>query len=127
MKRRKKNTQELVISYFLGIIFLFILTLLVSSNIKIYKRRKLLKEQIAEKTEYLENLKESNHQNNYSHESDDFIIEKIAREQLLLKKEGEKVVVVQVPKKEDIEEEQEEKQIIWWNPLTWNFKDQNSG
>ncbi len=126
MTRKKKTPSKFSFFPFVATIFLiFAIAVLAVSNVRIYERRANLQNYINEKEEELRVLKERINETQESGPDgpdDDFMIEKMAREQLLLKRPGEEVIFITFPETETGEEvEKEEKESIWWNPLTWKI------
>ncbi len=125
-KKKEKSSLEIkVISFLFSSFLVFLIILLIVSNIKIHQRRIYLKSQMEEKEIEIERLM-TNLQKLKEAGSieEDYFIERIAREQLLLKKEGEEVVFFSFPEETENEKKKEDipkREIIWWNPLTWNF------
>ncbi len=113
---RKNNLSTISVLLVLVIILFFIITLAIS-NYKIYKKRDFLKEYISQKEMEVNTLRDRIEE--IPQEEDDFLIEKMAREQLLLKKPGENVVFVTFPKETEEVVEEKREEFKWWNPLTW--------
>lgn len=114
IKKKKRNKPDLskVLSFVFSLIVVFLIVLMIISNLKIYQRRDDLKSQIARKEIEMEELSEKIKSIKESTENefdDDYHLEKIAREQLLLKKEGEKVIFVTTPEEKKEEKEEIEK------------------
>jgi cell division protein FtsB len=87
------------------------------SNYRAYKRRVELQQYISEKEIEINLLKEKmiNLDRFPDEADDDFLLEKIAREQLLLKKPGEEVIFITFPKKDDVKDEKKEEAKSWWD------------
>lgn len=124
MIRKKKVSRgfpflTLLVTSFIA----FAIIVLAVSNIRIYEKRADLQRHTDEKEAELEMLRERMNQTyNLSLDGpdDDFMIEKMAREQLLLKKPGEEVVFITFPENDSIESiEDNKKELRWWNPFTW--------
>ena len=124
MIRKKKISQGFPFLSFLFVSFVaFGIIVLAVSNIRIYEKRASLQSHLDEKEVELEMLKErvSQADNLLNGTDDDFMIEKMAREQLLLKKPGEEVVFITFPESNSVELiEDDKKEFRWWNPFTWN-------
>lgn len=120
IKRKKDSLATKMIFSFISICVIFAILVIGISNIKIYRKRAELQYQILEKEKELSSLILSRNQTDQEimDLDDDFLVEKIAREQLLLKKSGEEVFIIKYSD-DNSEEEIEEKKAIWWNPFTW--------
>ena len=122
--RKKKISQGFpLLAFLLASFFIFAIIVLAVSNIRIYEKRVSLQSHLDEKEAELEMLRERMNQtdNSLNGTDNDFMIEKMAREQLLLKKPGEEVVFITFPESDSVELiEDDKKKFRWWNPLTWN-------
>jgi cell division protein FtsB len=120
IKRKKDSLATKMIFSFISICVIFAILVIGISNIKIYRKRAELQYQILEKEKELSSLILSRNQTDQEimDLDDDFLVEKIAREQLLLKKSGEELFIIKYSD-DNGEEEIEEKKAIWWNPFTW--------
>ncbi len=124
MKKKRISSSKFPLLAFLVTLFLmFSIVVLAVSNLRIYERRAALQGHIDEKEMELETLRERIERAKAPDgPDDDFMIEKMAREQLLLKRPGEEVVFITFPETEEIEaEEGDNKESVWWNPLTWTI------
>ncbi len=122
-KKEKKSLEMRAISFLFSFAVIFLIFLLLVSNIRIHQRRSELKAQIEIKEQEMNELRlRADYLEGINLTEEDYLIEKMAREQLLLKKEGEEVVVFSFP--EEVEEKEEEviSEFIWWNPLTWKIR-----
>ncbi len=123
-KKKKSQSGLPFVTLLVTLSIFFAVIILLDSNLKIYNKRAELREYIEEKEEELMILHERAGQDGTlatAEAEDDFMVEKIAREQLLLKKPGEEVVFITFPKSLSENEEEEEKPAVWWNPLTWKM------
>ncbi|MBZ1356456.1 MAG: septum formation initiator family protein [Candidatus Nealsonbacteria bacterium] len=122
-KKEKKSLEMRAISFLFSFAVIFLIFLLLVSNIRIHQRRSELKAQIEIKEQEMNELRlRADYLEGINLTEEDYLIEKMAREQLLLKKEGEEVVVFSFP--EEVEEKEKEviSEFIWWNPLTWKIR-----
>jgi len=117
-KQKRGLIQPKTVRWLFFLPLLFLIVVLVVSNIKISQRRAAIKDQIKEREDQIAALSENDDIDRKEY-FDDYEFEKIAREQLLMKREGEEVVFITPEKEELPEEEEEEGVVIWWNPLTW--------
>ncbi len=120
-KKRASSANFPLLAFLVTFFLVFAVVVLAVSNFRIYEKRAALQSHIDEKESELEMLKQKMDQAKAPDgPDDDFMIEKIAREQLLLKRPGEEVVFITFPEAEEIEtDNEEEKRSVWWNPLTW--------
>lgn len=123
-KKNKISFNFPVVSLFFIFCFIVAFFFLFSSNLKIYQKRADIKDYVSEKQKEIQLIK---HDEDELKESEyiliekEFLIEKMAREQLLLKKPGEEVVFISFPETKEIEET-EKQESVWWNPFTWKFE-----
>lgn len=118
-RRKKKKTDVLSIAILLvKLCLFFILIILIISNIRIYQRREKIQTHIYEKEARIRELEERDGWADYLKNDNDFMMEKIAREQLLLKRAGEEVVFIPLSDTQEKEDKEKEK-YYWWNPLGW--------
>ncbi len=117
---RKVKKDRVIIQKIIPIIFsliiIFLIIFLSISNFKIYQRRAVLRDQIKEReseiTELSQRIKDMKEAEGEKFD-DDFILEKIAREQLLLKKRGEEVIFITTPEREKEETIEGEEGEAW--------------
>ncbi len=120
-EKREKSFSSWLILFLFFSVFFFLVVFLIVSNIRMAQRRAELKVQIKEREDEISRIIRSAEEGEESY-SDEYILEKIARDQFLMKKEGEEVVFINFPEEILYEDEELEKeQFIWWNPLTWRF------
>ncbi len=121
-KNKKENfRKDIFFSILLGVLLILVIGFLVTTNIKINRRRTeltdritTLKQEIGTLEEKREELKEK-----VSQAGSEEYLEKVARDQLDMKAPGEEVVVVI---KEDEEKEEEEKEKRgWWEWIKSKF------
>jgi cell division protein FtsB len=116
-KKRIKPDPSPALASLVTLLILFFVVALAISNYRAYKRRVELQQYISEKEIEINLLKEKmiNSDRFPDEVDDDFLLEKIAREQLLLKKPGEEVIFITFPKKEDVKDEKKEEAKSWWD------------
>ncbi len=119
-KRDTRSKSSIAILLFTLSIF-FLISILLVSNLRIFKRRTELLQYTAEKRKEIDLLQEEVKKIGELESSNDFMVEKIAREQLLLQKPGEEVVFIVTPEEELIKVKEEKERSIWWNPFTWRW------
>ena len=116
-KKRIKPDPSPALASLVTLLILFFVVALANSNYRAYKRRVELQQYISEKEIEINLLKEKmiNSDRFPDEADDDFLLEKIAREQLLLKKPGEEVIFITFPKKDDVKDEKKEEAKSWWD------------
>ncbi|MGB3988639.1 MAG: septum formation initiator family protein [Minisyncoccales bacterium] len=116
-KKRIKPDPSPALASLVTLLILFFVVALAISNYRAYKRRVELQQYISEKEIEINLLKEKmiNLDRFPDEADDDFLLEKIAREQLLLKKPGEEVIFITFPKKDDVKDEKKEEAKSWWD------------
>lgn len=116
-KKRIKPDPSPALASLVTLLILFFVVALAISNYRAYKRRVELQQYISEKEIEINLLKEKmiNSDRFPDEVDDDFLLEKIAREQLLLKKPGEEVIFITFPKKDDVKDEKKEEAKSWWD------------
>jgi cell division protein FtsB len=116
-KKRIKPDPSPALASLVTLLILFFVVALAISNYRAYKRRVELQQYISEKEIEINLLKEKmiNLDRFPDEADDDFLLEKIAREQLLLKKPGEEVIFITFPKKDDVKDERKEEAKSWWD------------
>ncbi|MGI6637339.1 MAG: hypothetical protein ACOX2Z_03300 [Minisyncoccales bacterium] len=116
-KKRIKPDPSPALASLVTLLILFFVVALAISNYRAYKRRVELQQYISEKEIEINLLKEKmiNSDRFPDEADDDFLLEKIAREQLLLKKPGEEVIFITFPKKDDVKDEKKEEAKSWWD------------
>ncbi len=115
-KNKKRNPRKnIFFSIFLGVLLVLVIGFLITTNIKISRRRAeltnrivTLKQEIGILEGKREELKEK-----ISQAGSEEYLEKVARDQLDMKAPGEEVVVITREDEEEKEEEEKEKR-GWW-------------
>lgn len=101
-KLKKRKITNILISSLLALFILAFIFILVSSNLKLKKRRaKILEEIERTKAEIKElQMKKENYKTQIFQEQSKEFLEKVARQNFNLKKPGEEVAVIVEPEKE---------------------------
>lgn len=111
---KKKRFQEIISSVGIGLLVLGFLVLLAISNLRILKKRKELKAQIAALKEEIEAQDKRNQmlREGIARVSDKEYLEKVAREKFLLKEKGEEVIVVSPPEEKEEKSQPEKRNFL---------------
>jgi cell division protein FtsB len=114
-KDKKRRTQSILFSIFLGAIVLGIVGFLTISNWKINQKRAELDSQIELLKRNLQTLEEKNRELKAAIEQGTSLdyLEEVAREQLNLKKEGEETIVVKKISGQEEEGEAKKGKNLW--------------
>ena len=121
-KNKKKNPRSnIFFSILLGTLLVLIICFLVTTNIKISRRRAELTDRIAtlqQEIGILEGKKEELKEKISQAGSEEYL-EEVARDQLDMKAPGEEVVVI--TKEEEEKEEEEKEKRGWWEWIKSKF------
>lgn len=113
--KKKKSFQEIFFSILFVFLALAIVTLLVTSNLRIKERRRELVSQIGVLEKEIQNLEEKNQElkAGISQSQTQDYLEKEARERLGLKKPGEEVVAIKKIQSEEGTKEVKQEKNLW--------------
>lgn len=117
-RKKKKSSVKSIIGYsVIALVFLFVISFLLITNWKMYKKRDGLAERVQELKAQVDTLKKKNEslKEESSAIGTEEHLEKVAREQLDMKKPGEEVVVVQEEEGEQKPEQEQKKS--WWERI----------
>jgi cell division protein FtsB len=118
--KKKQKSENYLKEFFikvLAIFIIFVLIFLVIVDVKIYKKRKKLEEEVVKYEKQIQEIKEKNKNLEERITNSDNLdyIEKVAREEQDMQKPGEKVISFVMPK----EESQKESYENVWNVKNW--------